>query len=1013
MCAGMLRFFVLAVVAGCLGLSAVSPGRGPDWRAERVLGSERLELAAIDTVVAPVEPGARLEAALGDLVALWGQRINDDGRGTDRAEQIRVIDADGRAHLPKNAILLELHPLSLEPPGGFSIERERTRVFVRASDEEGLANGIYALCADVLGARWYWPGDLGFEWVGKAPDKFPERRWREVPAFAQRTLHPVNDAYGRRNRLNRRYSFNHNLARIFGPELFDAEPEIFAEVEGRRRRPRGSAARDPQADFTEERTVEIAVEAARRHFRENPESRSFSLSINDNVLFDDSSATEAVVTGGEPTFARRATEGGRRASLRSKSYGGRAEGGGLRADGGPPPTCAKASAGRLRARPDDGRAVPSSFKEGSSGEHGVSYFRGRPDYTPLVFGFMNEVAARVFGQGAEGGERRAEGMGQGAEGRARREPLRRPSRSALRASQLVEPKADKFLTALAYYWTEPAPDFQIHPRVMPVLTSDRAQWHDPAYRAEDKALIAEWAESGAERIATWDYYFGAPYPYPRQFNRWIVESIRYLNTQGADVFFSQLPSMWGHDGAKAWLAAELLWDPKRDAGALLEEYHTEFFGPAAEPMRAFYETAEAHRNAHAGEAEWIKFYKDEAGIELFAGPVLGELRARVEEAEAAVAGAPPRFGERVAVVSEALELTELYAVYHLARVRMLERVLDWRRPGLPGSRGRAGLPPGGDGETGRALPGAEARRSVFDQSAEVPGEPGPPLPELLNEARAVPSLDKEGSLPVGAEKKRFPSSGEEGSLGSLRSFIESRERFERRAWELVEEPYHRAFRHFLRIKQTDPLPLVLAELSADELAEVGDFLRDGDKAALEIARTIRATPEAVRGDLRNGALGHADEPWRTFNFLGPPVPDIPWWHFDFRPSEHFLVEAAEPGSGIRLSGADMVSFFSDVPVVGERDYLLEADLAWRVSPDNRSQLKLTWTDRNGKTLRVDLPLQLPNGESEGVRTIRLPVRAPAGAYDLRIHFTASRQYDGDYLEIRRVRWGLVVRRTKD
>ena len=134
----------------------------------------------------------------------------------------------------------------------------------------------------------------------------------------------------------------------------------------------------------------------------------------------------------------------------------------------------------------------------------------------------------------------------------------------------------RYLTALAYYWTEAAPSFKLHPKVMPVLTSDRAQWHDPAYRLQDRRLIQQWANSGAERIATWDYYFGAPYPYPRQFNQWIVESLQYMHQNGVDVFFSQLPAAWGLDGAKAWLAAELLWDAEQDSQQLLGEYYQHF-----------------------------------------------------------------------------------------------------------------------------------------------------------------------------------------------------------------------------------------------------------------------------------------------------------------------------------------------------------------------------------------------------------------------------------------------------
>ena len=85
------------------------------------------------------------------------------------------------------------------------------------------------------------------------------------------------------------------------------------------------------------------------------------------------------------------------------------------------------------------------------------------------------------------------------------------------------------------------------------MTPDRVQWQDPDYREEDRALIERWCSSGAERVATWDYYFGAPYPYPRQFNRWIDESIKHLHRFGVDVFFSQLPGSLG-DGRSQGLS---------------------------------------------------------------------------------------------------------------------------------------------------------------------------------------------------------------------------------------------------------------------------------------------------------------------------------------------------------------------------------------------------------------------------------------------------------------------------
>ena len=436
---------------------------------------------------------------------------------------------------------------------------------------------------------------MGFERVGEVPQKFPERRWRESPDFVQRQFSPHHADFGRRNRLSSVYSFNHALAKVFTPELYNREPELFAEIKGHRSRPSESKKYDPQPDFTNPRVVELAAEAAIAHFEKHPDSRSFSLSINDNVLFDTSEWTEIAV---EP----------------------------------------------------------------------VRYFRGRPNYTDLVFGFMNEVAAHLDQYEAQRGmagrgepswpERSRRWHARTNEGAAVLEAVERDEAGNLKPeSELdVRRRSDvrvrtnegaaaleagasscapteenvkpsdiwttpsgqpRYLTALAYYWTEPSPSIEVHPRVMPVLTSDRAQWHDPDYRIEDQALAERWMDSGVERMATWDYYFGAPYPYPRQFTQWIDESLKHLNETGVDVFFSQLPSAWGMDGPKAWLASELLWDAQQDAEVLLDEYYTNFFGAAAGPMRAFYEIAEAHRNEHEGEAEWIKLYKDEAGIELF------------------------------------------------------------------------------------------------------------------------------------------------------------------------------------------------------------------------------------------------------------------------------------------------------------------------------------------------------------------------------------------------------------
>ncbi|MGB0415172.1 MAG: hypothetical protein ACPGJU_12075, partial [Coraliomargarita sp.] len=197
------------------GLQATE--RAQSWKPEALLGASQLKLCAVEWIVLPPEASDELQVAAQDLVGLWPE--------VRCGTQLRYLDDGSR---PKHSIVLERCESEwlVERYGSFSIHRERTRIIVRAASDDGLANGVNALCRDVLGARWYWAMDLGFEQVGRIPDKFPERRWREAPDFVQRRLHPADADFGRRNRLNSVYSFNHALAKVFTAELYEQNPEL-------------------------------------------------------------------------------------------------------------------------------------------------------------------------------------------------------------------------------------------------------------------------------------------------------------------------------------------------------------------------------------------------------------------------------------------------------------------------------------------------------------------------------------------------------------------------------------------------------------------------------------------------------------------------------------------------------------------------------------------------------------------------------------------------------------------
>jgi hypothetical protein len=519
----------------------------------------KLELSAIETIVFPSELYTdSLNGAVADLLSHWYYRVDS------------LLSITSEIKEKKNAVILkQARSFKNKKRGSFSIQRNGSSILIRAWESEGFRNALYTLCHDVLGVRWYWPSSLGLEWVGEVPKYFPDKKWEQIPSFEIRNLYDLDPVFAQRNRLNKGYAFNHNLARIFKPEYQKFFPNAYAQLGDRPNKVKGSTKFDPQPNFVNETAVQIAALAAIKHFKDNPNAVSFSLSPNDNVLFDTGEATQAFL---EP----------------------------------------------------------------------LSYFRGKPNFSDITFSFANKVAEIVFEE---------EGMWETNNG------------------------VPRYLCMLAYYWTEQVPQGNLHPRIIPILTSDRAQWHDREYAEQDKDLIKRWSNLNTDKKGTWDYYFGAPYPYPRQFNAQIAESLNYLKAYEFDIFFSQASSLWGLDGPKTWISSQLLWDTEQELEYLLSEFYAEFFGAAAQPMRSFYELAETNRNRFEGKAEWIKYFYDEASIELFSPKILKQMRDYLRHASTLVSN-ESRFAQRISIVSEAFKITECYAAYHASRKQLLYYIFD-------------------------------------------------------------------------------------------------------------------------------------------------------------------------------------------------------------------------------------------------------------------------------------------------------------------------------------------------
>ena len=298
----------------------------------------------------------------------------------------------------------------------------------------------------------------------------------------------------------------------------------------------------------------------------------------------------------------------------------------------------------------------------------LTYFRGRPDYSNLVFLFANRVAANLFDKDRETETQDTFNLKPATCPLPPSTSNQQPSTFNLQSSITSK----KFLTSYAYYWAENVPSWvhldgeqgnqnpthagtlnkpstknkkqktknefeRIHPNVIPFLTSDRAQWWDPEYKQKDQDLIRRWSKAGSAFIGGRDYYMGEGF-IPRVYPRLAAESIQFMAKHNTRAFYAEGNPIWGFDAPTYWLAAQMLHDPRQGPEGLLTGFYQEMYGPAAKAMQAFFDRCEEIWMNQPGEARWIKYWREPSQLEVYPPEVCQELMQLLFQAYQAVGG---------------------------------------------------------------------------------------------------------------------------------------------------------------------------------------------------------------------------------------------------------------------------------------------------------------------------------------------------------------------------------------
>jgi len=235
------------------------------------------------------------------------------------------------------------------------------------------------------------------------------------------------------------------------------------------------------------------------------------------------------------------------------------------------------------------------------------------------------------------------------------------------AEAVAETHPGRYISCIAYSSVEPVPrGVELPDNVLVVITQDVGAWHDPEYRAEDQQLARAWTEAaGAFGVYN---YTSQMWLLPRFYPHMMADALRFYDDIGAVAMTNESWPTWWYAGPMMYLRAKLMWDPRQDPDAVLDDYYSGFFGPAAAPMKRLHERFEECMMTERP-GRW--FYGISSVPEQIALWTPERLEAGLADlAEARGLAADEPFAARVRFVERGFELTEAI----LREYRQAERV---------------------------------------------------------------------------------------------------------------------------------------------------------------------------------------------------------------------------------------------------------------------------------------------------------------------------------------------------
>lgn len=236
----------------------------------------------------------------------------------------------------------------------------------------------------------------------------------------------------------------------------------------------------------------------------------------------------------------------------------------------------------------------------------------------------------------------------------REDPLRGKGRRMLLfanavAEQVSKKFPDKYIAFYAYAGTvEPPSDVKAHPNVVVALAHYGwcgCNFHpiespDCPANAKFRPIVEGWGKI-TDKLFIREYFLTLANPSNSLMRiagaHSIARDIPYFKRHKVIGINSESVREYGIAALNFYVAAKFMWNAETDESALLDDYYTKFYGPAADPMRRYFE----------GIAEYTRQNVHKPGPK-FPPEFLAVCRAYLDEAaKAAAASADPTIAKRV------------------------------------------------------------------------------------------------------------------------------------------------------------------------------------------------------------------------------------------------------------------------------------------------------------------------------------------------------------------------------